>query len=177
MVGLYRYLAKWTGNKNPVAAFRLHRRNIGQQNDYLDVAGRFAGEIPLRLSLESEVSEQVGLFQNLFRKIPSGGLTYEILAYQGLLPVARNVSPIVVNYQPYSMSSLPQDILDTLKVRQFESSEHDRFYQIDLIVRENKDQIVIIAKYSRNQFEDSTIENIVHEWRQMTEAVISEMNK
>jgi hypothetical protein len=177
MIGLYRCLARWTGETNPAVVFRLHRRNMGFKTDFSNVVGRFAGEVPLRMAIEAGKSpaEQVRLFQTFFKEIPAGGLTYELLAYNGLLPPARKVSPIVLNYQPYKvMLELPQEILDTLKVRQFESPDHTRFYQFDFIIRENADQLVTIIKYSKNQYNDSTVENFMNEWRQETKAVLTE---
>lgn len=177
MIGLYRCLAKWAGNESPAVVFRLHRRNTGFEGDYSNTVGRFAGEVPLRMTLESgkSATEQAKLFQKLFREVPAAGLTYELLAYKGLLPPARKISPIVLNYQPFKvMSELPQEILDTLKVRQFESPDHTRFYQFDFIIRENADQLVTIIKYSKNQYHESTIENFMNAWRHETRAVLTE---
>jgi len=176
MVGLYRHLSKWTGSGVPVVVFRLHRRDTGFKGDYSDVAGRFAGEVPLRMPVDpaASVEEQVKRFQELFREIPSGGLTYEMLAYKGLLPAARQVSPIVVNYQPFVSADLPQDVLDTLEVKQFESPNHTRFYQLDLIIRVNMHQITVIIKYSRHHYDDVTIRNFMSEWKQSTIAVLAD---
>lgn len=176
MVGLYRHLSKWTGSGVPVVVFRLHRRDTGFKGDYSDVAGRFAGEVPLRMPVDpaASVEEQVKRFQELFREIPSGGLTYEMLAYKGLLPAARQVSPIVVNYQPFVSADLPQEVLDTLEVKQFESPNHTRFYQLDLIIRVNMHQITVIIKYSRHHYNDVTIRNFMSEWKQSTIAVLAD---
>jgi acyl carrier protein len=171
-VGLYQYLATWTNHKMPVITHRLHRRNMDLKEQYTEVAGWFAGDIPLSLNVEQAVSEQILSFQKQIRELPMGGVTYEILSNQGLLPQAYEVGPIRLNYQPASLMPFLKSV--DLESHLFESATHDRLYLLDIIMRVNKEHFKVILRYSKNVHNHKTIEKFVQEWLLITKGVILE---
>ncbi|HDN26375.1 MAG TPA: SDR family NAD(P)-dependent oxidoreductase, partial [Thioploca sp.] len=170
-VGLYQYLGKWTNHKKPVIVHRLHRRNMGLKEQYHDVIGWFAGNVPLSLNVEQPLCEQILSFQKQRREMPMDGVTYEILSNQGLLPSAEEVGPITLNYQPESFASkgLNQEI------NLFESPAHDRLHLLNVIMNVKGDRLKVIVRYSNNFHNPSTIEKFVQQWMQTTKEVILEL--
>ncbi len=170
-VGLYQYLGKWTNHKKPVIVHRLHRRNMGLKEQYHDVIGWFAGNVPLSLNVEQPLCEQILSFQKQRREMPMDGVTYEILSNQGLLPSAEEVGPITLNYQPESFASkgLNQEI------HLFESPAHDRLHLLNVIMNVKGDRLKVIVRYSNNFHNRSTIEKFVQQWMQTTKEVILEL--
>ncbi|GAX59143.1 trans-AT type I polyketide synthase/nonribosomal peptide synthetase [Candidatus Scalindua japonica] len=171
-VGLYYYMADWIGKKEPVIIHRLHRRNVNSKTIYYDVAGWFAGDIPLSLSVESEssVHENIQRFRRKFLEIPMGGVTYEILSNRGLLPYAYKVGSVRLNYQP----EFHDPNIEKIGTHIYEPLEHERLYMIDLIVRTEKDHFVVIVRYSSNYHNLATIKHLVRNWINMTRHIISE---
>ena len=99
-------------------------------------------------------------FQNCFAAIPMGGLSYEILANKHQCPQTYEFCPIRLNYQPngFDFGGVEFD------VHPFESGSHKRLYQLDFIVRMNKRNSLIIARYSKNFHTRATIKQIVNRW-------------
>jgi FkbH-like protein len=170
VVGLYQCLATWTNHKMPVITHRLHRRNMDLQEQYTEVVGWFAGDIPLSLNVEQAVSEQIVNLQKQLREVPMGGVTYEILTNQGLLPPAYEVGPIRLNYQPVSLMPLLKNV--ELASHLFESPTHDRLYWLDIVMRVNQAHFQVILRYSKNLHNQNTIEKLVQEWLLLIKGVI-----
>ncbi|GAX60235.1 polyketide synthase/nonribosomal peptide synthetase [Candidatus Scalindua japonica] len=171
-VGLYHCLSKWSKQKKLVITHRLHRRDTGLNGQYHNAMGWFAGDVPISLAFEQETSVR-GLIQDFkekYRQIPMGGVTYEILSNQGLLPYAHEIGPVRLNYQPEINTSNIKNV----ETHIFESPGHDRLYLLDLIVRMRKDHLVLIARYSRNKYRHITIKKLVSEWMQMTKLIIKD---
>ncbi len=171
-VGLYRYLAEWTEDKEPIVNHRLHRRNLNLDKDYSDASGWFAGDVPLPLSIKSDFSgaEQIKRFRHMYNEIPMGGVTFEMMALDGRLPFTHEISPIRFNYQPASvMSKVDIDVETTL----LQAPGHDRLYLIDLIVRNKKNSLLIIARYSKNYHKLGTIKKFLNGWIDEFKTVIS----
>jgi hypothetical protein len=160
-VGLYKCLAKWTNNNNKVIVIhRLNRRNLESGGNFFNTAGWFAGDVPLSFSLDPELSvkEQIQQFYKQFNMIPMGGVTYEILSNQGLLPCAHKVGPIRLNFQPDLFVNIDAD------AKLYEPPEHNRLYIIDLIARMKKDGLEVIARYSKNLHNINTIKQFIKMW-------------
>jgi len=175
-LGLYRHLSHTANHANPVIAHRLHRRGVKLEHDYSDVVGRFAGDIPLRFAIKPEASvrDQVRDFQGLMRQIPMDGLTYDMLVNQGKIPGANETCSVMFNYQPVSIFT--KYAVDS-KSRQFESASNKRFYQMEAIVRERDDHIIVIVKYSNNNYKAGSIKKFVQGWMNETTRVISDTIK
>jgi len=169
-VALYQYVATWTHHKRPVIVHRLHRRNMDLKQQYTEVAGWFAGDIPLSLNVEQSVSDQILSFQQQMRACPMGGVTYEILSNQALLPKAHEVGSIRLNYQPTSLMPLSKDV--ALQSHLFESATHDRLYLLDIIIRTNKTHFKVIVRYSKHIHDHQSIEKLVKQWLLIMKGII-----
>jgi len=171
-VGLYRYLSTVTGHTAPIITHRFHRRNLADFGSYFDLAGRFAGDVPMRLSISSKdtVKKLIRTFQKLYNDIPLQGLTYEMLANNGKIPSAALVAPILLNFQ-YGQPRIPSMI--KCKWHQFEKESDARDYEIDLIVRVRTDSVRVIAKYSNKRYKRQTIEKTVRSWIETVKDIIA----
>ncbi|GBF34808.1 malonyl CoA-acyl carrier protein transacylase [Desulfocucumis palustris] len=172
-VGLYRYLSTLTGQMRPIITHRFHRRNLAEIGSYFDVAGRFAGDVPLRLTVSPKGSTKtlISSFQKRYSEIPHQGLTYEILANDGKVPTAAESAPILLNFQ-YGYPRIP--LMTKCKWHQYEDASDAQPYDIDLIVRVRMDSIRVIVKYPGKRYKHQTIEKHLRSWIATVRDIIAE---
>lgn len=172
-VGLYRYLSALTGQMRPIITHRFHRRNLAELGSYFDVVGRFAGDVPLRLTIspKDSIKTLISSFQKRYSEIPHQGLTYEILANDGKVPTAAESAPILLNFQ-YGYPRIP--LMSNCKWHQYENASDARLYDIDLIVRVRMDSVRVIAKYSSKLYKRQTVEKHVRSWIATVRDIIAE---
>jgi fengycin family lipopeptide synthetase B len=175
-VGLYRYLSALTGQSAPIVTHRFHRRNLAEYGSFFDVAGRFAGDAPLRLNISSNdsVKTMIHAFQKLYNDIPLQGLTYELLVNNDKIPAPARIAPILLNFQ-YGYPRIPSMI--KCKWHQFEKYTDARAFEIDLIVRVRMDSVRVVAKYSNKLYNRQTVEKHIRSWIMNVKDIIAEDHK
>lgn len=171
-VALYNSIGEWTNEKRPLISHRLHRRNFSADSDYFSLMGWFAGDVVLGLNIAQSNQDKIGDFQANFRAIPAGGVSYEILDQQGLLPSTHEVAAVRLNFQP----ELPAVGDIDPEIYLHESPAHIRLYVLDVVVRIKQEQIKIIVRYSKNQYAHDTVKNFVATWIAKISTIITDMN-
>ena len=170
-LGLYEYLAEWTGNSEPIISHRLHMRNFDGYGEYHDVVGLFAADAPLRWTIHAgqTVHERLMALKMLYRSMPMGGATYALIKQEDLLPEPYEVTPVRLNFQPFWADLAPLDMSTHL----FEPPERKRDYLLDLIIRMKKDHFDIIARYSNKVHRKDTVACIIHGWMETVKTNVS----
>ena len=171
-VALYDCIGEWAGESNPLIAHRLHRRNLEFNEHHFSTVAWLAGDVVLGMDVNLGSSEKIQSFQEKFRHIPMGGISYEILRNQGLLAAAHEVAAVRLNYQPEI--AMLKDIESDVYL--YESAEHERLYLLDIIVRVMNNQLKVIVRYSKNRHKLETIQDLVINWLGLTKKLISETN-
>jgi hypothetical protein len=140
-------------------AHRLHRRNIGSDQDFSEVLGWFAGDVPLKIAVNpgGALSETAAEFREQFASIPMGGVSYEVLSNLGAIPACHDVSPVRLNYFP--AYSVRDDV--EVEFEKFQAPGHKRLYVLDLVVAPGKADCLFIARYSNQYFSQSEISEMV----------------
>jgi acyl transferase domain-containing protein/ubiquinone/menaquinone biosynthesis C-methylase UbiE len=156
---LYQCLSAWAGLPDIVVAHRLHRRNIGSKNDFSDVLGWFAGDVPIKVTVNPKdpLSETAATFRDRFASVSMGGLSYEMLANAGDIPHCHEVCPVRLNYFP---GGLVMDDVET-EFDKFEAPSHRRLYVLDLIVSPNETECLFLVRYSRKCFPEASMSQLV----------------
>jgi acyl transferase domain-containing protein len=149
---LYRVISEWSGNPAPVIAHRLHRRRVRGRN-FGGVFGCLAGDVPISLSADAGPEQ----LRSTLKAIPEHGITYDLLALAGDLPLPWEAAPVRLNFQP------PIGEMN-LSVTQRPPAAGNRGYLLDLIVRPGERELTLIARYSRSIYRQDTIEKILKLW-------------
>jgi len=159
---LYRCLSEWTGLPDIAVAHRLHRRNIGSDHDFSDVVGWFAGDVPVKITVNpnDSLNETAAAFRQQFASIPMGGVSYEILANAGEIPHCHEVCPVRLNYFPGNRAMNDVEI----DFQKFEPASHERLYALDLIVSTYKEECVFVVRYSTESFTEAAMAQLVERW-------------
>ena len=167
VLGLFRSLQTWTEQASPVVALRLHRRRLARGETFSDVAGWFAGDVPLNyacLRTDTAEAELEGV-RRFMHELPAGGVGYELLARRGDVPRVEELTFVRLNVQP--MGSVP-DSLEITDAYVHESACHPRPFLLDCIVRMRPKDLNVIVRYSNRRHRRSTVQAFVQGW---TEAV------
>ena len=166
---LYHLLGKQKNDsKRITVAHRLHRRNIFNHLDTADDIGYYAGDIPI--SLESQLCSDIKKVGESLLTAKSemvmGGVGYEILANQGKMKSATELTRIRLNFQPFSLLQDSKSILvEEIDTSLISPAAHKRPYDLDCIVRKiDRQKTEFIVRYNQNQYEKSIIQSFVNDW-------------
>ncbi|GEM_PF-2228885 len=161
---LYRALSDWTKDPRPVIAHRWHGRAVGQQKFFTTV-GCFAFDVPLGITCRENRSDTAAVFSAAFNQMAAQAIPYGWHAAAGNLPHAHQLASVRLNYQPQAEPLRIDGIREVQRsVRPAQRQDHPRPYPLDLIVRPGNQSFVVLARFSRNQFEPETIRQFVGRW-------------
>jgi acyl transferase domain-containing protein/acyl carrier protein len=169
-------IGEWAATAEPVIVHRLHRRRASPANRFESTLGWLAGDAPLRLLSHGgeQVATDIANCKNLWQKLPAGGTGYEVLALQGRLPPAHEVSPLRFNYQPLSELRTQHEHFD---YELWEPPAQRRLWLLDWVVRDFGGHLELRLRYADDCFSGHSIEGLAERWEQCVSAFIQHWRK
>lgn len=150
---------KWNLN-NPIIYHRLHRRNLSLIGEYNEVLGRFVGDIPISINVEDEM-----VFQNFEYKVKTLfpiSMAYELLEMKDEVP--ESPYNICLNFQP----NINPSIINWNAYEKYNEDEELK-YDLLFIVREHSEYFEVILKYSKEQFLEEEMLDLLNQLKNRLE--------
>ena len=162
---LYLSYSTWANDKQPVIAHRLSRRHLNGRN-YRDAIGWFAGDVPIRIQLPGVALAVMKEIKGNLMNLSMGGLEYDWLYVNDLLPPLHSFCSLRFNYFPVPAIRQAEGIMvSDMDVTLHQAPGSIREYAIDFIVRDSRREMKVIIRYSRELFTEDSIAELLAEWK------------
>ena len=164
---LYYILAHRSKCRKITIAHRFHRRDLSSHFNMADDVGYYAGDIPI--TLDSAIcNDTTAARENLVRvrsEMMLGGVEYELLSNLEEIKPSHEATKVRLNYQPLSLFMNNNSIhLLSIDTFLYEPDDHMRPYDLDCIIRQNKERLLFIICYNKNHYTEDLVQSFVGDW-------------
>lgn len=179
---LYTSLQQFTGRDGVIVSHRVHGRKAGGRL-YLETAGDFALQFPLKLKIEKGVSwkKLISQIKDGLENVPLGGISYDLCGDElpGYLYPDTKLTSVRANYlgnrntPVFQHFEFPKGDYD----KRHSLPEQKRISILEYFFSAENGEITLDIEYSRNMYTDDTVEKLGSEYMNELEKLFADMNQ